>query len=114
MFYEVSYADGRPKKVALGFSLWAEIARYLQRLALSMSPESGLWALAGQNEAGERAILVVNPTNTATAYAVEGVDPTGKHILQVNDASSSVQRVTVTSEVCEIGSYTVQLLRLGR
>ena len=57
---------------------------------------------------------MVYPTKTLTGYVIQGVDLTGRHILQVNDARSSIQTVSATGEVCEIGSYTVQLLRLGR
>ncbi len=111
-FYGIFYADGRPKHPALAFSLWARMAAHPQRLNVSHGND-GLWVLAGQDERGEIALLVVNPTETPTSwqatYAGRDLGP-GAILYQVSDAADTVQTFSLASPVVEISAYTVQLL----
>ncbi len=111
-FFGIFYADGRPKHPALAFSLWARMAAHPQRLNVAHG-DDGLWVLAGQDESGEIALLVVNPTERPTSwqatYAGRDLGP-GAILYQVSDAADTVQTFTLESPVVEIGAYTVQLL----
>ncbi|HIP97047.1 MAG TPA: hypothetical protein EYH32_07515, partial [Anaerolineae bacterium] len=110
------YADGRAKPMALAFSLWAEMAAHPQRLAVTPTGSDDpnrLWVLAGQDERGEVALLIVNPTDTPTSWEAlfAGRDLAGGATLyQVDDAGDEVQVFTLTKPAAELGAYTVQLL----
>jgi len=96
-FYGMFYADGRPKRIALAFSLWAQMAAHPQRLNVTYEGER-LWVLAGQDERGEVALLVVNPTDTPTSWqATLAGRPLneGATLYQVSDASDTVQTFTL-------------------
>ncbi|MCR4438044.1 MAG: hypothetical protein QHJ34_03275 [bacterium] len=113
-FYGMFYADGRPKRVARAFSLWALLTTYPQRLAVAATPASSLWMLAGLNEAGERALLIANPTAEAVSYAISGIGAGRLSLLQVDDASADVQHPLVNDTVLSIPGYAVQLVRIER
>ena len=110
------YADGRAKPMALAFSLWAEMAAHPQRLAVTPTGSDDpnrLWVLAGQDERGEVALLIANPTDTPTSWEAlfAGRDLVeGATLYQVSDASDEVQVSTLETPAAEIGAYTVQLL----
>lgn len=112
-FYGMFFADGRPKKIALAFSLWAKIADHSVRRAISTKPESDLWFLAGQNESGEIALLVTNPTSRAVRYTISGVGNRQFTLLQVNDSFEQVQSMKIEGQTIEIGGESIQLIILG-
>ncbi len=107
-FYGLFYADGRPKRSALAFSLWAQLAAYPRQLHISASRPTALWVLAGQNEAGKAALLIANPTEAAVCYAVAGVEEHQLTLLQVNDADDRLQSLTASGNAVEISGYSVQ------
>lgn len=109
-FYGMFYANGDPKRIALVFQLWSQLAAHPQQVSVSAAPETGLWVLAGQNDSGEIALLVANPTNTSVCYAVSGLDDRRPGLLQVSDESEQIQSLTVDGYAVEIGGYTVQLI----
>ncbi len=113
-FYGMFYANGKPKRIALAFSLWAKLAAHPQRLIVSSAPETALWMLAGQNDVGETALLIANPTEAPVRYAVTGVEARRVTLLQVSDASDQVQSPAVEGQIIEIGGQTVQLVILAR
>ncbi|HIQ02355.1 MAG TPA: hypothetical protein EYH30_09580, partial [Anaerolineales bacterium] len=112
-FFGIFYADGRPKRPALAFSLWARLAAHPQRLNVTAAGDDGLWVLAGQDDDGEVALLLVNPTETATSWQAEFASRDlagGATLYQVDDAGDEVQAFSLASPAAEIGAYTVQLL----
>ncbi len=109
-FYGMFYADGQPKRVALAFSLWAEMVAHPQRLSVSDSPEGTLWLLAGRDQVGETAVLIANPNDTAVKYTITGAEVKQLTLLQVNDASEEIQTPEMTGKVIEIAGHTVQLI----
>ncbi|MBC7186442.1 MAG: hypothetical protein H5U38_05350, partial [Calditrichaeota bacterium] len=113
-FYGMFYADGRPKLVARAFSLWAALTNYPRRLAITATPATSMWMFAGQNEAGERALLIANPTGEAVSYAISGVDAGHLSLRQVDDTSADVQQPTVRDTVLSIPGYAVQLVRMEK
>ncbi len=112
-FYGMFYADGRPKRMALAFSLWARAAAHFQRLGVTVTGGDALWVLAGQDESGEIALLVVNPTEMPISWQAQFADhdlSRGATLYQVSDASEEVQTFALETPATEIGAYTVQLL----
>ncbi len=113
-FYGIFYANGAPKRIALAFSLWAQLAAHPQRLQASSAPEKGLWLLAGQNDAGEIALLIANPTQASIRYVVHGMEGRRLTLFQVGDGGDAVQPLPVNGEGLEIGAETVQLIIAAR
>ncbi|MDZ7385674.1 MAG: hypothetical protein ONB07_06065 [candidate division KSB1 bacterium] len=113
-FYGMFYADGRPKRVALAFSLWSGMASYPKRVQVSASPEGVLWLLAGEDAAGQKALLVANTSDRAVVYAIEGTESTDMTVMQVSDANASVEELAADGAGIDIGAYTVQLVRINR
>ncbi len=113
-FYGMFYADGRPKPIALAFSLWSELTRYPRRTALTASAESGLWTLAGQNDDGEIAILIANPTGQAISCQIvlpDGSAPAGITVKTIGPASDSLQ-VWRAEDIITIPGHATQLLAI--
>lgn len=112
-FYGMFYADGRPKHIALAFSLWSKIVAYPRRMATSVSADATLRLLAGQDAAGKVALLIANtgdqPVKTAIAFT-GGRQVKNISFYQVGDVTSQVQTGSLTSPVTEINPNTVQLL----
>ncbi|MFQ6102431.1 MAG: glycosyl hydrolase [Anaerolineae bacterium] len=114
------YPDGRAKPIALAFSLWAEMAAHPQRLGVTAADGGSatgsgqaLWALAGQDERGEVALLIANPTDTAISWQARlaGHDLAGGATLhQVSPAGDEMQTLALETPAAEIGAYTVQLV----
>ncbi len=113
-YYGLFYANGRPKPIALAFSLWAELTRHPQLLALALWPNGGQWALAGRDEAGEIAILLVNPTEQAFSYRVvlDGRRATPRLVKTVSERSDGVQ-VSEGEAVLESAAHSVQIILLA-
>jgi len=123
-FYGIFYADGKPKRTALAFSLWAELVQHSERLTLTASPdlgsrpEPGIWYLAGGNAVGETAVLIANPTAKPVRYTVSRAArgtpvEDGWRVMEVSDDSDALETWNFTGGVAEIGAETVQLLLLG-
>lgn len=118
-FYGMFYADGKPKRIALAFSLWKKLTNFPHQIGVKIEPAptgEGLRTLAGQNEAGEIALLVANPTRSVFHYKIS--EPDNKKrvwtILQVNDKSDRLQPVPLEGEVVTIESESVQLLTTSK
>lgn len=82
-------------------------------MALSADRQTGLWMLAGQNNADETALLIANPTQSSICYRITGLEDRPIRLLQVDDHSDAIQSVAVDGDTVEIGGYTVQLLLSG-
>ena len=112
-FYGMFYADGRPKRVALAFSLWSKMTLYPERLAVSASPNTSLWMLAGQNDADKIALLIANPDNTSITAGIAFADMrkiSQISLYEVSDTSDQIQTTSLNTQTFEIGANTVQLL----
>ncbi len=104
-FHGLFFANGQPKRVALAFSLWAKMASHPQRLAVSSTPEGALWLLAGQDPAGEIALLIANPTDRPVKYTISGVDVGRPTLFQVSDADEQIRSPMVTGNVRDRRQY---------
>jgi hypothetical protein len=110
-FYGLFYADGRPKRSALAFTLWSQFAQYSQALQVDMDGRAGLWILAGQNANGETAVLFANPIDqpfTLTLLRADGTPIPGVRMDTVSDASETIQESTGGAQV-SVPSYAVVL-----
>jgi xylan 1,4-beta-xylosidase len=108
-FYGLFYADGQPKRAALAFSLWAQLAAHPERLSLTFDSDSGLWVIAGRNTAGEIAVLIANPTDTAHVWQLN--NPAGQIAVQeVSDASETISVASLAAGTYPLNAYSVQLL----
>jgi hypothetical protein len=119
-FYGLFYANGRPKPVALAFSLWSQMAAHSQQLDVAISPSNpGLWTLAGQNAEGEIALLIANATAASTSMSLAFSDSRNGPdynltVRTVSDASDEVETSAPEGNVIAIGAYTVQLVIIRR
>lgn len=119
-FYGLFYANGRPKPVALAFSLWSQMAAHSQQLDVAISPSNpGLWTLAGQNAEGEIALLIANATAASTSMSLAFSDSRNGPdynltVRTVSDASDEIETSAPESNVIAIGAYTVQLVIIRR
>lgn len=111
-FYGMFYANGKPKRIALAFSLWTQVAAHPQQLEVSSAPQAALWMLAGRSESGETVLLIANPEETPLRYSITGTEGRRLALSQVNDASDQVQSLTVDGPVIEIGGETVQMVTI--
>lgn len=115
-FYGVFFADGRPKPAARALGLWKRLADHPERLALASSASAGpgLHALAGRDGAGEVAILVANPSSTATSLAVVRSDGEAVgcvRVDEVSDAPAAASRVVAGAAV-DVPAWSTLLLTL--
>lgn len=116
------YHDGRPKRIALAFCLWSQLAVHSERLNIQVVPvdsstEVPLWIIAGQNAEGEIALLIANPNNTSAVWSLQfadGSDPADytTTIGEVGDACEDIWTFTPWGPVVESSAYTVQLMVL--
>jgi len=111
-FYGMFYANGKPKRIALAFSLWTQVTAHPQQLEVSSAPQAALWMLAGRSESGETVLLIANPEDTPLRYSITGTEGRRLALSQVNDASDQVQSLTVDGPVIEIGGETVQMVTI--
>ncbi len=111
-FYGLFYADGRPKRAALVFGLWARLAAHPERVPVIVDPAAGLWAIAGRNSAGELAVLVVNPTATAHVWRLDHSADRAT-LSEVSDAGTAVIETRPTGDVVAVAAYTTQLYVVG-
>lgn len=111
-FYGMFYADGRPKRAALAFSLWAQLVQHPQALNVTLSAPNGLWILAGQDSNGEVALLIANPTDqpvTLTLLRPDGNPVQAAARLVVSDGSEAIQNAAGGAQI-QIPTYAVQLI----
>jgi len=112
-FYGLFYADGKPKRSALAFSLWSKMALYPQQLSVSIAPFPFLWVLAGKNNTGGMALLMANTGDKSLRVAVDLANkprPSKMTLHVINDASDKIQTSSLNTSVFELGAYSVQLL----
>jgi hypothetical protein len=115
-FYGLFYADARPKRTGLAFGLWKRLADHPERLSLAASRAAGapvLYALAGRSASGEVALLVANPSATATSVKVvraDGSPPACLRVTEVSDASDAVIARTVAGDTAAVPAYGTLLV----
>lgn len=115
-FYGLFYADARPKRTGLALGLWKRLADHPERLALSASRADGtpaLYALAGRSGSGEVALLVANPSSTATSVRLAlpgGSAPSCLRVTEVSDASDAGIARTVAGDTAAVPAYATLLL----
>ncbi len=116
VFYGMFYADGRPKPVALAFSLWAQFTRYV--LGRKTATSLPLVAISAENASGDIAILLANTSSTAHRWQLElpwliAVVPKIE-IFQVSDRSSTLENFQIEATTGEVPAWGVQLLVIKR
>lgn len=97
-FYGMFYGDGRAKKVAEAFSLWRDFTAYPVALAVTGAP-IGSTVLAAQDDKGARAILLANPTATASNSAINFSDgkTMGDYALSISTVSDNATAQPTTA-----------------
>jgi len=93
-FYGMFYADGRPKPIALAFSLWSQLAQHSFRLTVETSKENNLWLLAGESDHKEIALLIANPSSDLVASQIilpERFTQSTATVQLISDSSDSIQ-----------------------
>ncbi len=106
-FYGLFYADGRPKRTALAFSLWAEFCRASQRLQATSSAE--LPALAARDDRGRVSLLLANLTNHEVSWHTRGLVDAVR-VREVNDQSPTIVERTIPSASGTMPAWAVQLV----
>lgn len=112
-FHGIFYADGRPKKTALAFSLWSRVATHETRLSVSGAPD-GLRVLAAKDESGEIVLLLANPTDTPFAWRLAGPQPRHAHLAEVSDDEDHISERELPRAEATLQAYTVQLVTFRR
>jgi hypothetical protein len=115
-FYGIFYSDGRPKRSALALSLWKRLADHPERLTLTSNPASGLqiYAIAGRDPAGEIAMLVANPSSTASTVRISVPDNPVSclRVDEISDASETISTKTVAGDRVTVGGYSTLFVTL--
>jgi len=109
-FYGMFYADGKPKKIAFAFSLWAKMTTYQKQLEVISDPKKELWILGGINNENNIALLISNPTNKKIQYTIKDIKERKIQLNQVNDKSQEIQNIILDEPTTVIDGYSVQLL----
>jgi hypothetical protein len=112
-FYGLFYADGRPKRSALAFSLWSKMTLYPQQVSISAPSYPSLWMLAGQNDAGNVALIIANTGDKPVSVGISFADQRRINkisLYRVSDASDEIQTSTLNSPIFELDAYSVQLM----
>ncbi|MBN1165783.1 MAG: hypothetical protein JXA44_01485 [Methanospirillaceae archaeon] len=113
-FYGIFYADGRPKKTALAFSLWSAVSGYQNRLPLQTNEnKEGVFALAGRQDNGDIGILISN-TNHFPQNIVIRINDENYQIQQgllVSDLSITVQEIQIQKEHVTMPPFSVLFMR---
>lgn len=118
-FYGLFYADGRPKKVALAFSLWARLAAHPVRREVTGQADSPLSVLAGSDDRGEIAVLIADATEGDASWSLAFAD--GRPALrryeatayEAGDAWDDVHPFRPSGLQSPIGAHTVHLVLLA-
>lgn len=115
-FYGIYYANGEPKKIGLAWQLWREISNYAHRLGVS-SNQSGIYALAAENDDGARGLLLANTGEVTTSWTPSFAD--GKTLADyrvvtraVSDANDSIATVSANGSSFPLPAKSVQLALL--
>ena len=120
-FHGIFQADGTPKKTALAFDLWSDVAAHpdQRELAITNGTSGDLWAVVGEAPAGNIAVLVSNLDEAATHYEVSFDSATGLDISQyavrvfeVSDHLSEIGVSLADPGDISIGGHTVHLVTL--
>lgn len=114
-FHGLFYADGKPKLSALAFSLWSKMVLYTRQASIDTPPYPYIWMLAGQNNAGNVALLITNTGDKPVRVGISFADrrPMNKiSLYQVSDTSDKIQVNTLNRPVLELGAYSVQLVAI--
>jgi hypothetical protein len=117
-FYGLFYADGRPKKMALAFSLWARLAAHPVRREVTGQVGSPLSVLAGSDDRGEIAVLIANASEEDASWSLAFGD--GRPALrryevsayEVGDAWEEVHPFNPSGLKAPIGAHTSHLVLL--
>jgi hypothetical protein len=117
-FYGLFYADGRPKKMALAFSLWALLAAHPVRREVTGQAASPLSVLAGSDDRGEIAVLIANASQDDASWSLAFGD--GRLALrryevsayEVGDAWEEVHPFYPSGLKAPIGAHSSHLILL--
>lgn len=104
---------GTAKRTAAAFQHWGTLAATQGRLAVTVSGDSNLLALAGKNASNKPVILVVNTANAASTWTpVDAANAALAGAWQLATISDSSVGAVVTTAVfpVSIPAYGVQLL----
>lgn len=113
-FFGLWYSDGKPKPGALALTLWSQVAKYATKTD-AVSSSVNLGVLAARNAAGERVVLIVNNTGTASSWQIAGTtgQATTFKMQQIADSAASITTSTLSSPAAAIPAYGVQLVTLS-
>lgn len=114
-FFGLFHASGKPKRAALVFSFWSQMAGHPTRLCVTTAGQDGgqLWLLAGKNASGEIAVLAANPLQADITWKiapVAGRAVASLKVLEINDSSDGIVNQTINGNALVIHGYTVQLV----
>jgi hypothetical protein len=115
-FFGLFRANGTPKRAALAFSFWSQIAKHPARLRLTTTDRDGaeqIWLLAGKNDSGEIAVLAANPHQSDIMWEIAdiaGRAVTNLTVREINDSSAGIVNRTIVGNALVICGYTVQLV----
>lgn len=114
-FFGLFFANGKPKRAALAFSFWSQMAGYPTRLRVLTAGkgDAQLWLLAGKNASGEIALLAANPRKTDMTWKIAPI--AGRAVIsltvrEINDSSADIVKQTISGNALVIRGYTVQLV----
>lgn len=110
-FFGLYYADGRPKVIALAFTLWHSLTLYPDRLDVSLSSPAALAALAGRDSSGRIAVLISNPTDSAVNVVLAFSDNRKVSQVTLNTASDAQGAVAASQSgpIFTVGANSVVL-----
>jgi hypothetical protein len=123
--YGLFYGDatGTYKPTAYAFKLWSRIVNKYPTLltigAPSVSEGTTIWAIAGEDSAGDIAILVANPAGEDVYWDIsyegkEFSDFSRISLYEVDDTNTGETETTVTDAAILLPKYAVQLVMLER
>ena len=110
-FYGMFYADGAPKPAGWAAILWNRMMKHPTRLALGGTAAGPIWAIAGQNNAGEGAILLANATAQPQPWSVLGI-PSGRtpHGARIVAPATSIEDVVAPATSGTLDPWEVRYL----
>ncbi len=116
-FYGIFYADGRPKKAALAFSLWSAVSGYQNRLSLQMNEnKEGVFALAGREDDGNIGVLISNTNNVPIEIAIRIKD--NRYQIQqgllVSDLSIQILELPIHDQNVTMPPFSVLFMKADK
>jgi hypothetical protein len=112
---------GEYKPLAHAFKLWSTLTNNYPTLLSTNLPADGstpdLWAMAAQNSEGNIALLVANPSTTATTFTIQanGQDLSGfttAIAYQVDDHNDGTAASPLTTATISLPAGAVELIEL--